>query len=230
MKKRYNMEHILVVDDETALCDVIAESLKRANFTVTACVSAKEALNLRLESFDLMIFDVMMPNMNGFELCRNIRKKVDCPILFLTAKTTESDVINGLALGGDDYIRKPFTPSELISRVQAHLRREKRIRHYTLSDGDVRFLLTAREIKIFDELIPLTKTEYEICEFMLRHKGQVFSKEQILDQTGSYWTDSDPTTVVEHIKNIRKKFLKYHINPIKTVWGIGYKWELGDIT
>lgn len=112
------MEHILVVDDEAAICDVIAKSLKRASFSVTACTSAKEALTLRLEQFDLMIFDVMMSDMDGFELCRNVREKVDCPILFLTAKTTETDVIQGLAMGADDYIRKPFTPSELVSRVK----------------------------------------------------------------------------------------------------------------
>lgn len=224
------MEHILVVDDETAICDVISKSLKRASFSVTTCTSAKEALALQLEHFDLMIFDVMMPDMDGFELCRNVREKVDCPILFLTAKTTEIDVIQGLAMGADDYIRKPFTPSELVSRIKAHIRREKRIHHSVLTDGKIRFLLTAREVRVCDEIVPLTKMEYEICELMIRHRGQVFSREQILDRAGSYWTDSEPTAVVEHIKNIRKKFAPYHIDPIKTIWGIGYKWEAGGTT
>lgn len=224
------MEHILVVDDEAAICDVIAKSLKRASFSVTACTSAKEALTLRLEQFDLMIFDVMMPDMDGFELCRNVREKVDCPILFLTAKTTETDVIQGLAMGADDYIRKPFTPSELVSRVNAHIRREKRIHHAVLTDGEIRFLLAAREVRVRDEIVPLTKMEYEICELMIRHRGQVFSKEQILDRAGGYWTDSEPAAVVEHIKNIRKKFAPYQVNPIKTIWGIGYKWDAGGTT
>ena len=219
------MEHILVVDDETAICDVISKSLKRASFSVTTCTSAKEALALQLEHFDLMIFDVMMPDMDGFELCRNVREKVDCPILFLTAKTTEIDVIQGLAMGADDYIRKPFTPSELVSRINAHVRREKRIHHSVLTDGEIRFLLTAREVRVRNEIVPLTKMEYEICELMFRHRGQVFSREQILDRAGSYWTDSEPTAVIEHVKNIRKKFAPYHIDPIKTIWGIGYKWE-----
>lgn len=224
------MEHILVVDDETAICDVITKSLKRASFSVTARTSAKEALMLRLEQFDLMIFDVMMPDMDGFELCRNVREKIDCPILFLTAKTTETDVIQGLAMGADDYIRKPFTPSELVSRVNAHIRREKRIHHAVLADGEIRFLLTAREVRVRDEIVPLTKMEYEICELMIRHRNQVFSREQILDRTGGYFTDSEPATVVEHIKNIRKKFGQYHVDPIKTIWGIGYKWEVGGTT
>lgn len=224
------MEHILVVDDEAAICDVIAKSLKRASFSVTACTSAKEALTLRLEQFDLMIFDVMMPDMDGFELCRNVREKVDCPILFLTAKTTETDVIQGLAMGADDYIRKPFTPSELVSRVNAHIRREKRIHHAVLTDGEIRFLLAAREVRVRDEIVPLTKMEYEICELMIRHRGQVFSREQILDRAGGYWTDSEPAAVVEHIKNIRKKFAPYQVDPIKTIWGIGYKWDAGGTT
>lgn len=224
------MEHILVVDDEAAICDVIAKSLKRASFSVTACTSAKEALTLRLEQFDLMIFDVMMPDMDGFELCRNVREKVDCPILFLTAKTTETDVIQGLAMGADDYIRKPFTPSELVSRVNAHIRREKRIHHAVLTDGEIRFLLAAREVRVRDEIAPLTKMEYEICELMIRHRGQVFSREQILDRAGGYWTDSEPAAVVEHIKNIRKKFAPYQVDPIKTIWGIGYKWDAGGTT
>lgn len=224
------MEHILVVDDEAAICDVIAKSLKRASFSVTACTSAKEALTLRLEQFDLIIFDVMMPDMDGFELCRNVREKVDCPILFLTAKTTETDVIQGLAMGADDYIRKPFTPSELVSRVNAHIRREKRIHHAVLTDGEIRFLLAAREVRVRDEIVTLTKMEYEICELMIRHRGQVFSRKQLLDQAGGYWTESEPAVVVEHIKNIRKKFAPYQVDPIKTIWGIGYKWDSGGTT
>lgn len=221
------MEKILVVDDELSICQVIAESLKRAGSRVTICTSAKAALEQRLEDFDLMIFDVMMPDMDGFELCRFIREKVDCPILFLTAKTTELDVIEGLAIGGDDYIRKPFRPQELVSRVKAHLRREKRVHHSVLIDGDVRFLMSAREVRINNEPIPFTKTEYNICEFMARHRGQVFSREQILERIGDYWTESEPAVVVEHIKNIRRKFAKQHIYPNQTIWGIGYKWDLG---
>lgn len=221
------MSKVLVVDDELSVCDVIEESLKRAEFSVTICTSAEEALALPLEEFDFMIFDVMMPKMDGFELCRRVREKVDCPILFLTARTTEIDVMQGLGVGGDDYLRKPFSPMELVSRVQAHLRREQRVHHSVLTDGDVRFLLTAREVKVQGETILLTKTEYEICEFLVRNRGRVFSREQILNQTGDDWSDSEPASIVEHIKNIRKKFAEYQIDPIKTVWGIGYKWESG---
>lgn len=217
--------HILVVDDDASMRDVIVQSLRRAQFSVVACASAHEVLALPLEQFDLMIFDVMMPEMDGFELCRHVRNRVDCPILFLTAKTSEMDVRQGLAIGGDDYLRKPFTPLELVSRVQAHLRREQRIHHSTLVCGDVRFLLTAREVTLHGETVPLTKMEYEICELLARHRGQVFSREQILNHVGGYWTESEPAAVAEHIKNIRKKFSTHKIDPIKTIWGIGYRWE-----
>lgn len=216
---------ILVVDDEAAVRDVIVKSLERADFSVRACASAKEVETLPLEQFDLMIFDVMMPAINGFELCRKLREKVDCPILFLTAKTAEMDVMEGLALGGDDYIRKPFTPPELVSRIQAHLRRERRIHHVTLSSGEIRFVLTAREVQVRSNKLSLTKMEYEICELLIRNRGQVFSREQILERVGGYWTDSEPAAIAEHIKNIRKKFSAYGLDPIKTIWGVGYKWE-----
>lgn len=218
-------QSILVVDDDEQIRSVIETSLKRAQFSVYACSSAKETLSLSLDQFDLMIFDVMMPDMDGFELCRNVREKVDCPILFLTAKSTEADVAEGLALGGDDYIRKPFTPLELVSRVKAHLRREERVHHSYLSFGDIRFLLNAKEIQINGETIKFTKMEYEICELLARHKGQVFSREHILEQVGGCWTESESAAIVEHIKNIRKKFSNYQLDPIKTIWGVGYKWE-----
>lgn len=218
-------QKILVVDDDAQIREVIAQSLVRAHFSVEVCDSAKEALALPLEQFDLMIFDVMMPEMDGFELCRTIRERVDCPILFLTARTGEMDVAQGLSIGGDDYLRKPFTPLELVSRVQAHLRREQRIHHSTLVLGNIRFLLAAREITVGGETLAFTKMEYEICELLARHRGQVFSREQILEHAGDYWRDSEPAAVAEHIKNIRRKFAAFEEDPIKTIWGIGYKWE-----
>lgn len=218
-------QSILVVDDDDQVRAVIEQSLMRAHFSVCACASAEEALRLRLDQFDLMIFDVMMPEMDGFELCREVRERVDCPIIFLTAKTGEADVSQGLSIGADDYLRKPFTPLELVSRVQAHLRREQRVHHATLTLGEVRFSLTAREISVRGEVLPFTKMEYEICELLARHQGQVFSREQILEKVGGYWTESEPSAVSEHIKNIRKKFADHQLSPIKTIWGIGYKWE-----
>lgn len=114
--------------------------------------------------------------------------------------------------------------------LNAHIRREKRIHHAVLTDGEIRFLLAAREVRVRDEIVTLTKMEYEICELMIRHRGQVFSRKQLLDQAGGYWTESEPAAVVEHIKNIRKKFAPYQVDPIKTIWGIGYKWDSGGTT
>lgn len=218
-------ESILVVDDDRSMQEIIRESLERASFNVELASSAKEALALPLERFDLMIFDVMMPDMDGLELCRVLRERIDCPILFLSAKTAESDVVEGLALGGDDYIRKPFSPSELVSRVKAHLRRELRVHHATLSLGDVRFVLSAKEIQVKGQKLALTKTEYDICEYLARHRQQVFSREQLLQHCNSFTTESDPASISEHIKNIRKKFSAYDLDPIQTTWGIGYSWR-----
>lgn len=217
-------QKILIVDDDEQIREVIYQSLTRAQFRTIACKSAKEVLALALEEFDLIILDVMMPEMDGFELCRIIRDRVDCPIIMLTAKTSEKDITHGLAIGADDYLSKPFTPLELVSRVRAHLRREQRVHYSTLILGEIRFLLTSREIMVGTENLSFTKTEYEICELLARYRGQVFSREQILDHIGGYLRESDPATIVEHIKNIRKKFTTYQLEPIKTVWGIGYKW------
>lgn len=216
---------ILIVDDDKNIREVIMESLTRAGFIVSDFSSASEALKTQLDQFDLMIFDVMMPETDGFELCRTVREKVDCPIIMLTAKTSEQDVLYGLSLGADDYIRKPFTPRELASRVEAHLRREHRTHHATLIRGNTRFLLTAREVMVNGDVLPFTKTEYDICELLAQHPGQVFSREHLLSRVLGFESNSEPAAIAEHIKNIRKKFALHNLDPIKTVWGIGYKWE-----
>ena len=168
---------------------------------------------------------VMMPEIDGFTFCKEIRNKIDCPILFLTAKTDEEDIVEGLALGADDYIKKPFGISELRARVEAHLRREKREKLNYLVLGDVSFHLLEKSVIIGDEKLPLTKGEYEICELLARHRGQVFSLEQILEEVFGYDSDSDITSIRVHIKNIRKKFTLHLECPIETIWGVGYIWR-----
>jgi Response regulators consisting of a CheY-like receiver domain and a winged-helix DNA-binding domain len=173
----------------------------------------------------LILLDIMMPGIDGFSLCLKIRELVDCPILFLTAKTEESSLVNGLSLGADDYICKPFGVMELRARIAAHLRREHREHSVRMVLGRVCFHLSLKQMTVDNKEIPLTKTEYEICEFLARNCGQIFSKEQILEQVFGFDSESNDNTITTHIKNIRLKFSDYNCMPIKTVWGIGYKWE-----
>lgn len=219
------MAKILAVDDDMAILDMVGTILGKDGHMVTK-INCPLDLNMnQLNNYDLILLDIMMPGIDGFELCEKIRKQVDCPILFLTAKTEESSLVNGLALGADDYICKPFGVMELRARINAHLRRERREHLSRFVLGRVCFQLSSKKMLIDDEEITFTKAEYEICEFLARNHGQIFSKEQILERVLGYDSESNDNTITTHIKNIRKKLSGYQYMPIKTVWGIGYKWE-----
>ena len=219
------MAKILAVDDDTAILDMIGTILNKDGHLVTKVSDPLEINMEKVNLYDLILLDIMMPGMDGFALCSRIRKLVDCPILFLTAKTEESSLVNGLSLGADDYICKPFGVMELRARVAAHLRREHREHSVRMVVGNVCFHLSFKQMMVDDKEIPLTKAEYEICEFLARNRGQVFSKEQILEQVFGFDSESNESTITTHIKNIRTKLADFPCMPIKTVWGIGYKWE-----
>lgn len=219
------MAQILVVDDDVAILDMIGTILSKDGHLVTKVSNPLEIKMEKMNLYDLIVLDIMMPGLDGFVLCSKIRKLVDCPILFLTAKTEESSLVNGLSLGADDYICKPFGVMELRARVAAHLRREHREHSVRMVVGRVCFHLSLKQMMVDDKVISLTKAEYEICEFLARNRGQVFSKEQILEQVFGFDSESNDSTITTHIKNIRTKLSDYHYMPIKTVWGIGYKWE-----
>ncbi len=219
------MAHILAVDDDTAILSMIKTILSRDGHIVeTESDPCRIDWNM-LNGFDLILLDLMMPGMDGFTLCEKIRGLVDCPILFLTAKTGENSLVRGLSLGADDYIFKPFGVMELRARVTAHLRREHREHVVRMSLGRCCFLLSAHQLLLDDKPLILTKAEYEICEFLAKNRGQVFSKEQILEQVFGYESESGESTIATHIKNIRTKLTAHDYMPIKTVWGIGYTWE-----
>ena len=219
------MAEILAVDDDTAILDMIGNILNKDGHRVTK-VSDPLAINMeKLNLYDLILLDIMMPGTDGFELCSKIRALVDCPILFLTAKTEENSLVNGLSLGADDYIFKPFGVMELRARISAHLRREHREHSVRMVRGRICFNLSLKQMMIDHKEISLTKAEYEICEFLAKNRGQVFSKEQILEQIFGFDSESNDSTITTHIKNIRIKLSNYNYMPIKTVWGIGYKWE-----
>ena len=219
------MAAILMVDDERPILELVKNGLQKDGHLVTVYTSATQVPLDKLNRYDLIILDIMMPDIDGFSFCDKIRSLVDCPILFLTAKTMENDVTFGLGMGADDYLTKPFRIAELRARVNAHLRREHREHHKAITFERIKIDLSAKELRVDNTPVPLTKSEYLICEYLARNKGQVFSKEQIYEAVFSLEGDSDNSTISTHIKNIRVKLSKLDIQPIVTVWGIGHKWE-----
>lgn len=220
------MAKILAIDDEVSILMLIKNTLKKDGHEVTQINDPLKLSINNLHKYDLILMDVMMPNIDGFTLCEKIRETTDSPIIFLTAKTLEEDILKGLSIGGDDYLLKPFNIAELRARITAHLRRERREKKNALNLSDIIINLNSKEILVYDEKILFTKTEYGICEFLAKNRGMVFTKEQIYTEIFGYNGESDDSTIAVHIKNIRKKFEKYTVSPIETIWGIGYKWIL----
>lgn len=219
------MANILAVDDDRDLCTLLKTALERDGHTVeTRCTGADVTSSL-CRWADCILLDVMMPGEDGFATCARIRALAGCPILFLTARAEETDVLRGLGLGGDDYLTKPFRVAELRARVAAHLRREARVPTRRVRRGAFDFDLASKTLYHGDAALPLTKSEYAICEHLATHAGQVFSKEQIYEAVFGYDGCADDSAVTEHVKNIRAKLKAAGGAPIETVWGIGYKWK-----
>lgn len=219
------MAHILVVDDDGDLCALLKTALERDGHQVSACRDGRRVDEAACRWADCILLDVMMPGEDGFALCRRIRNLADCPILFLTAKTQETDVLTGLGVGGDDYLTKPFRIAELRARVAAHLRRQQRAPHSLLRRGGLDFDLRQRAVLWQGQPLRLTKSEYAICEHLAMHPGQTFSKEQLYEAAFGFDGTADAAAVTEHIKNIRAKLRAAQADPIETVWGVGYKWK-----
>lgn len=220
------MARLLVIDDEKAILDLVKNSLEKDGHIVTVCESVADVTINALKNYDLILLDIMMPDVDGFMFCKKIRGIVDCPILFLTAKVMETDIVYGLGIGADDYITKPFRIGELRARVTAHLRRERREHHNTLGfEQEIKFDLSSKELFMKGKKVDLTKSEYEICEYLARNRGQVFTREQIYEAVFGFDGNSDNSTIATHIKNIRSKLAGYGVTPINTVWGVGYRWE-----
>ncbi len=219
------MAHILAIDDDMAILTLIRNALRRDGHEVTCVQQVTDSLLEQLLPYDLILLDVMMPGIDGFSFCRDIRAQVDCPILFLTAKGLEEDVAFGFSLGADDYIKKPFSLMELRARIQAHLRREQREKTQCFSVSDIHFFLGRREVRVGEQPVSLTKSEYDICLLLAKNHGQVFSKEQIYENIFGYEGESDVSAITEHIKNIRRKLSAAGVTPIETIWGIGYRWN-----
>lgn len=219
------MARILVIDDDNEILILIKNALQKDGHEVICRQGVTDDIKTHIPQYDLILLDIMMPDTDGYSFCRDIRDYVDCPILFLTAKSLEEDVDFGLSLGADDYIKKPFSIVELRARVNAHLRREQREKRSCFSVQNVHFLLSSREVLVNDSKLPFTKSEYEIALLLAKNHGQTFSREQIYEAVFGYDGESDESAITEHIKNIRKKFTAADVSPITTVWGIGYRWQ-----
>lgn len=221
------MKKILAVDDEPGILQLLKDYFEMQEYEVLAAENGPEVFEKLKQKPDIILLDVNLPGMDGFEICSAIRSHVNCPILFLTAKIEEEDRIRGLMLGGDDYILKPFSIDELGARVEAHLRREERgkeNRAVWIQDH-LAIYYEERCIYYDQALMNFTKTEFNIIELLSMNKGQVFSKEQVYESVRGYDGCGDSSIVTEHIRRIRTKIAQHtDTQYIETVWGVGYKW------
>ena len=229
---------ILVVDDEKAIADLVELYLRNEGFTVYKCADAAQALDcIQSHPLDLAILDVMLPDMDGFELCRRIREQHLFPILMLTARVEDMDKINGLTLGADDYITKPFNPLELVARVKTQLRRYTRYntaeggaeerRRDEFDFGGLQISKSTHKCILYDEELQLTPIEFSILWYLCEKRGSVVSSEELFEAVwGEKYMDSN-NTVMSHIARLREKMHEPRRKPkfIKTVWGVGYTIE-----
>lgn len=226
-------QNILIIDDDPDILNLIELYVSSYNFKAFKASNANEALDTLVnENIDLILLDVMLPDMNGFDLCRKIRERLNVPIIFISAKGMDQDVIHGLTIGGDDYIIKPFNSIVLLTKVKALLRRcneyneeHKEPKGNTINFRDMVVDIDTCKVRIKEQDIKLTPKEYEILVLLLKNRGRVFSIQKIHD---TIWGDNDcisDNAIMVHIANLRNKIESDPRNPeyIKTVWGFGYK-------
>ena len=226
---------ILIVDDEQEIADLVSLYLENENFTVYKFYNAKDAMaRIESETLDLAILDVMLPDMNGFQICKKIREKYRYPVIMLTAKGEEVDKITGLTLGADDYITKPFLPLELVARVKAGLRRYKKYNVENEPEEDILIHsglvlnVKTHECTLNEKPLSLTPTEFSILRILCQQKGNVVSSEELFHQIwGDEYFSKSNNTITVHIRHLREKMGDSFEEPqyIKTVWGCGYKIE-----
>ena len=226
------INRLLLVDDEVKILDMIDNYLKREGFEIIRASNGNEALEVfRSQSFDLVVLDLMLPELNGLEVCKEIRRFSEVPIIMLTAKTDEIDKLLGLELGADDYISKPFSLRELTARIKAVLRRS---RNYspavtTIMVNNLRLEPSRFELYVDDTLLTLTPTEFKLINALLEYPGQVFSRLQLLERAYGDIYEGYERSIDTHISNLRRKLEKAGSQiSIKSVYGIGYKVEKED--
>ncbi len=229
------MSRILIVEDEIAIADLEKDYLELSGFDVEVendgSCGLERALN---EEFDLFILDLMLPGVDGFDICKAIREKKNTPILMVSAKKDDIDKIRGLGLGADDYVTKPFSPSELVARVKAHLARYERLIGSSVVENEIveirgiRIDKTARRVWVNDEEKQFTTKEFDLLTFLAENPNHVFSKEELFKRIWDMDSIGDIATVTVHIKKIREKIEMNTNKPqyIETIWGVGYRFKL----
>ena len=216
---------ILVVDDESRMRKLVRDFLSKSNFDVLEAADGEQAVDIFFKEKDiaLIVLDVMMPKMDGWQVCREIRAYSKVPIIMLTAKTDERDELQGFQLGVDEYIAKPFSPKILVARIEAILRRTNQLgQEETLSCGGITVDKTAHQVRINGAEIELSYKEFELLTYFIENKGIALSREKILNNVWNYDYFGDARTIDTHVKKLRSK-LGEHGNMIKTIWGMGYK-------
>ncbi len=219
---------ILIADDEADIVAMLGSFFEGNGYEVLRAYNGVETLKQAEHKPDIILLDINMPRLDGLDVCKRIRDHVSCPILFLTARIEDADKVTGFAVGGDDYIVKPFSLAELNARVSAHLRRENRHQHKAQIKftGDLTVDYSQRCLYCKDEKISLAKKEFEIVELLSQNVGQVFDKERIYERIWGFDGEGDSSVVAEHIRRVRAKIAPYTSRTyIETVWGCGYKWS-----
>lgn len=229
------MSKVLIIEDEVAIAELEKDYLELSGFEVEIENDGEVGMSRALsEDFDMYILDLMLPGVDGFEICRQIRAEKNTPVLMVSAKKDDIDKIRGLGLGADDYITKPFSPSELVARVKAHLARYERLIGSNMPENDIveirgiRIDKTARRVWINDEETQFTTKEFDLLTFLAENPNHVFTKEELFREIWDMESIGDIATVTVHIKKIREKIELNTNKPqyIETIWGVGYRFKL----
>ena len=229
------MSRILIIEDEEAIADLEKDYLELSGFEVKICNTGDEGLQTALrEEFDLIVLDLMLPGLDGFEVCKKVREEKNIPIIMVSAKKEDIDKIRGLGMGADDYMTKPFSPSELVARVKAHLARYDRLVGSSNKNNDVieirgiRIDKTARRVIVDGEEKAFTGREFDLLTFLAEHPNHVYTKEELFREIWDMDSIGDIATVTVHIKKIREKIEFDSAKPqyIETIWGVGYRFKV----
>ena len=228
-------KRILIVEDEESIADLEKDYLELSGFEVEVANDGETGLRRGLAvEFDLIILDLMLPGVDGFEICRQIRGQKNTPIIMVSAKKDDIDKIRGLGLGADDYMTKPFSPSELVARVKAHMERYNRLVGSNVVKNDIieirgiKIDKTARRVWVDGEERAFTTKEFDLLTFLAQHPNHVFTKEELFREIWDMESVGDIATVTVHIKKIREKIEKQSSKPqyIETIWGVGYRFKM----
>jgi len=229
------MSRILIIEDEPEIADLEKDYLELSDFEVSIANDGETGLNSALEGdYDLVILDLMLPGIDGFEICKTIREEKNIPIIIVSAKKDDIDKIRGLGLGADDYLTKPFSPSELVARVKAHMSRYERLVGAGSKPNDIieirglKIDKTARRVVVNGEEKPFTTKEFDLLTFLAEHPNHVYTKDELFREIWGMESIGDIATVTVHIKKIREKVEADSSNPqyIETIWGVGYRFKI----